>query len=293
MYKASVRRAYYGVSPHMWPFYLWWWLIKWSMLSAVAVIGFFYVAGDIPFELSGFVIFAYSIGVGAALFGLVPAALLTLLDVLLVRRPSHRPANFDPPVPRYDRQHRATWMVTGAITGAGFALGYSVVYLNAFAPQASLRDLVFESIFRLAIGGAATAWLTAAIIDAVHRIAPARAPEQQMGRGAVIWVLLVLTFGLLAFATVMPTLELTVLPAGLLAFVGAVVIPQVATTPPVDLRTTPPPAMAVPAPSSRLVVPEGGAGEGAGQVHPAAPAAPTSSIGHHVDRRKDDQWTTP
>lgn len=278
MYKASVRRAYFGISPHLWPFYLWGKIIKWSLLAVVGGLAFVYVAGGAPFDVRGFVIFAYSVGVGAFLFGLIPATVLTLLDILLVRRPAHRPAKFDSRAPRFDRQRRRPWTGLGAAVGAGFGVVYSVVYLNAYAPESSLSSLVISVGPRLAVGGAAAGWLVATGLNRAQGVAPATTLAQQQGRGGVLWAAIVTGLGAFSYFFVDPTLERTLLPAALMAIAGALLLPPLATTPPIDLAAAPPPATESSAPSPRQSGPEGGEGEGATQDQSAARAASTSSI---------------
>ncbi len=262
MYKRSVRRAYFGISPHLWPFAAWRMLVAWAAIGIGGAALAAYVAGvdDLNPIGASLVALIYSVWIG--FFLLIPATVLTLLDAALMRRPNHRPAKFDARARRFDRQNLASWAGYAGLVGTVFGVAYLFVYLNAFAIDQSYLRLLRDNLLRFAIGGAGAGVVVARIMNAIHDRSPAGSLNDQLRRAAVLWGATVIGFAtaLLYFAD--SALERSIIPGALLAVIGAAVIPQLAVTPPMDLSQIPPPQLPS-APSPGSEDPEGGTGGGA------------------------------
>ena len=262
MYKRSVRRAYSGISPHLWPFAAWRMLVTWAAVVIAGTLGAAFVAGE---DLSplGVVLVTPIYVLLLAFYLLIPAALITLFDLALVDRPRHRPKKFNIRPRRTDRQQFTAWAGWAATVSTIFGLGYLFVYLNAFAPAQSYLRLIEMNLLRFAVGGAGAGLIVAWLLNTTHDRVPAQETADHLRRGAFMWAATVIGFAAVAIFYTDSTLEQTLLPGALLAVIGAAVIPQLAVTPPMDLSQNPPPEIpSAPSPGPTQD-PEGGAGEGA------------------------------
>lgn len=299
MYKRSVRRAYFGISPHLWPFHAYWLLVR-VIPAAVAIwLAYAFVLGVVPFSPGGLVFVVVYTALAVALIGVLPAALLSLLDLLLVDRPERRPAKFDSKRHHTGHQSYAIWAASGAAVGALFAIAYGYVYLNAFAIQSDLMQLLETSLLRSTVGGAGAGALAAV---GVNRLSGARlnaSALQYQHRAAAVWAAAVIALSTHIHFGVDPTIERTFLPGALLAVIGAIVVPQLATTPPADVALIPPPRFPT-APSPDPLDPEGGSGEGAEGAWRNAPPPPGNQVrktrsdaGSIPNNERTFGWTTP
>ncbi|NND02874.1 MAG: hypothetical protein HKN91_08805, partial [Acidimicrobiia bacterium] len=246
MYKRSVRRAYFGISPHLWPFAAWRMLVTWAAIGMAGALGAAYVGGTSGLEPVGVVLVTPILVAWIAFFLLVPAVVLTILDLLLVRRPIHRPAKFNARPRRSDRQSLTSWAGYAATLSTVFGIAFLFVYLNAFAVDRGFAELLDRHLLRFSVGGAGAGVTAAWTLNLFHDLAPASTFNQQLRRGAFSWASLVTGFAAVALIATETTLEASVLPGVMLAVIGAAVIPQLAVTPPTDLSQIPPPPVPSP-----------------------------------------------
>jgi len=304
MYKKSVRRAYFGISPHLWPFAAWRMLVAWAAVGIVGALGAAYVGGaDLNPLAAAFVGLIYAIWV--AFYLLIPAAVLAIFDLVIVRRPQHRPAKYNANPRRVDRQSFTAWAGYAATLSTLFGVAYLFVYLNAFAPHRSFQRLLEDHLLRFAIGGAGAGLGVAWFLNVLHNRIPTSTVADHLRRGAFLWSVTVAGFATIVLVAANATIETTVLPGAMLAVIGAAVIPQLAVTPPTDLSQIPPPQLpdSTPsAPSSGPSVPEGGSGEGArGDWRTAPPPAfPSQKLTHKQPdpgaapgTERNRSWITP
>lgn len=262
--------------PSLWPFYALRSLVLWAAIIGATFGGIYAVFGG-PAGLlvvaplfTAFVVFS---------FGLLPAILLALLDAAFVGRRG-RPLNRYEVGGRRGRgktQSVVDWALGGAVVSAAVLAGYAVVYLNAFSPRSGLGDLLGFGLTAGTAIGLTVGWLTAVNLNAADSLLPSRSLAQTIKRGGFVWMTGVAGIGIAAYLFYEPSLEKTLLPAALLALLGAGVVPQLVATAPTDLTQIPPPSApdeaSIPtAPSPGPTNPEGGSGEGArGDWRTAAP----------------------
>ena len=263
------------VNPHssLWPFYALRRLTFWTGLvgSGIGILWSFVAGAPAATSL---------VGLYAALmllnFGLIPAAILATLDVMFVRPRRLRGLPSTLAARRRVVQPLTHWAAVGGVVGGLTAVGYGIVYLNAFAPSAGFDDLLPTALLQGVAVGLAAGWLTAGKLNLVESYLPALTLSQIHKRGALLWALTVAGFGALAYFLINPTYQAAVVPAALLALTGAGIVPLHAANPPLRLAQLPPPTSPI-APSPGPAIPEGGPGEGAkGVRHPdSGPAGST------------------
>ncbi|MDH3538962.1 MAG: hypothetical protein OEP52_03115 [Acidimicrobiia bacterium] len=273
MFRTSRNRAGVNGHPSLWPFYLLRRMTLWAALLGGGVGAVVSLVGGSPVIMLTAAMWAAFVVLS---LGLIPAALLTLLDVAFAgRRRRHRRYEVRPSDVRPGAQGLGSWTITGGWVGAMIGAGYAMVYLNAFAPNARFDDVLSISIITGIGAGATTGALSAIKLNIVDHYSPADTLTQVLKRGAFLWATAGVGLGVGAYVLqtlsvwdLIPTYETSLLPAALLAAMGAGVVPQLAATAPIDPATIPPPTPSfedpVPtAPSPGPSNPEGGSGEGA------------------------------
>lgn len=310
MFPNSRRKARSNGHPSLWPFYALRLLTVWGAILGAGLGAY---AALLGFSIS-FLILMSLLGAGVVVaVGLIPALAIALLHALFIGDPSHpRPSRLNRRTKPPGRQPLLEWGIAGALAGAAVCTGYAFVYFNAFDPSGSLGSRLGAGMVGGTAAGAAAGWLTALGLNLSEPFLRTTRLTARVKRGALLWATSVLGLGIVMSSLAQASLQETLLPAVLLALLGAGVIPQIATTPPVDLARIPPPS--APPPSSRgsaepqpgpagggpippvpspyPMCPEGGRGEGAAAAmptalpslgdgpspHPSGSAAPANSI---------------
>ncbi len=259
MFRRSQRVATANDHASLWPFYALRRLTFWAGVLGAGYGALLALLADAPAAVP-------LLGLGAAVavfaLGLIPAVALSVLDTVFVR-----PRRLRGSLPARSRtgsrrQSLLHWAVAGGATGAAVGLGYAVVYLNAFAPTVAIDRLLATSV-NVAMGaGLATGLLTAIKLDTIDYYLPATGLTPVLKRGAFLWATTVAGTGVLGFVVQRSSYEKTLLPAAILAIVGAGVVPQLAASPATRLISDSSGQFPI-APSPRPIDPEGGQGEGA------------------------------
>lgn len=273
MFRASRNRAAAKGHPSMWPFYALRRLAVWMTWLGAGLGAIVFVYGANPVVIAYAALWA---GLGTLAIGMLPAVLASLLDLVFVGRRRRHPYSVAPRAERPGRQQVARWAVVGGWVGAAVGAGYAFVYINAFVPGASL-DSTFTGSLAVGIGvGVAAGSLAAIKVNVADSYSPAVALTDVLKRGAFFWTGNAVGFGVVGYL-VAGSYQATLMPAVLVAAIGAGVVPQLAATPPIDLRMIPPPILPEPAsptsptaPSPGPNNPEGGLGRGSQGDPPSA-----------------------
>ena len=255
------RTDEYSRRASLWPFRA---LFSLAFLAGIAGTGFgFLDEGDLAVG----VFIGFWVAFGTLLVGVIPAAVIALLDAALIGpRPVRR-------IPwRHQVQVRA-YSLAGAGVGLAVGTAYGFTYHHAFAPRTAISSLLLTG----AVAGTTTGLLAGRLCGLTLGVPRDR--SSRVVRTGIIWGLAVAAISYVAFMIVAEA-NATLMPGALLALIGAGVVPQVVTTRPVDLGAIPPPRFpdlsrippplaptpATPHPSPGPHSPEGGPGEGEGST---------------------------
>jgi hypothetical protein len=282
MFTRSQSRARANDHASLWPFYALRRITFWAGLLGAGYGALLALMANAPAAVP-------ILGVGAALatfaLGLIPAAALSILDAVFV---GPRRLRGSYPAPSVARSHQSPlrWTVAGGATGAAVGLGYAVVYLNAFNPASDTARLFATSITVALGAGLVAGLLTAIKLNAVDHYVPATGLTLVLKRGSLLWAITVAGMAVLGLAAHSPSLERTLLPAAILAAIGAGVVPQLAAD--IATRSSNGSIEEFPiAPSPRPINPEGGLGEGAEgelEIQAAQPHRPTRSKSDSIEQ---------